>query len=345
MSKRVARNLYSPKDEIVLSHYGEILRQLVVERGGNGERLLEGTGIRPAVLSNAEGRLSYQQFSSLIRNALRETHEPALGVFFGQRLNPMTHGVLGQAVMTASTIQQALEIVVKYYKTRFSAITLDFSIEGSFAVIQLDEHINFGDLKPFIVEMLFVSIIEGALVLFGPRLTEGGMTHLSYPQPDYVEHYRPFFRDQVVFEQPLNQLRFSAQFLQLPMAMANPVARQLAERKCEEQLRELQGKESLVAQVRQMLESSEDRIPSMDEVAGILCVTPRTLRRQLQSFDTSYQDLLAEVLCQRAQQLLLTTDKTVEEIASLLGYQDPSNFGRAFRRWTGLSPREFRERG
>src|SRR5690606_27931732 len=243
LSKRVVRNLYSPKDEIVLSHYGEILRQLVVERGGNGERLLEGTGIRPAVLSHAEGRLSYQQFSSLIRNALQETNEPALGVFFGQRLNPMTHGVLGQAVMTASTIQQALEIVVKYYKTRFSAITLDFSIEGSHAVIQLDEHINFRDLTLFIVEMLFVSIIEGGRVLFGRRLREGGMTHLSDPQRDDVDQYGPFFLDRVACEQPLNRLRFCAHWRQPPMAGADPVARQVAERNCEEQLRELQGKE------------------------------------------------------------------------------------------------------
>lgn len=344
MSKRTARNL-SSKDEIVLSHYGEILRQLVIERGGDGERLLAGTGIRPSVLTNAQERLSYQQFVALIRNALQETNEPALGIFFGQRLNPMTHGVLGQAVMTASTIQQALEIVVKYYKTRFSAITLNFAIEGNEAVIQLDEHINFGDLKPFIVEMLFVSIIEGGLVLFGPRLLDGGMTKLSYPQPDYLEHYRPFFRDQLEFDQPLNQIRFSAQFLQLPMLMANPVARQLAEQECEEQLRDLQGKESLLAQVRKMLESSEDRILTMEEVADRLFVTARTLRRQLQVFETSFQDLQSEVLCQRAQRLLLTTDRTVEEIASQLGYQDPSNFGRAFRRWTGLSPSEFRLRG
>lgn len=342
MRSHSLKHLYLPKDEMILSHYGEILRQLVIERGGDGERLLDGTGIRPAVLANAEGRLSYEQFISLVRNAIRLTNEPALGVYYGQRLNPMTHGSLGQAVMSAANIQEALEIMMKYYKTRLAAITFSFFVEGDRAIIQLEEHINLGDLKPFLVEMIFVSIIEIGRFLFGPMIFIGGRCQLSFPRPDYVSAYRPFFFDQVDFDQPHNRLIFAAEHLRLPMALANPVARQLAERQCEEQLREVQQKLSLVAQVRGMLEDEEDKIPSMEEIAARLHVTSRTLRRQLQAFNTSYQELLTEVRCQRAVRLLESTNKSIEEIADQLGYSDASNFGRAFRKWTGRKPSDYR---
>jgi AraC-like DNA-binding protein len=80
----------------------------------------------------------------------------------------------------------------------------------------------------------------------------------------------------------------------------------------------------------------------MEEIAEDLHMSSRTLRRQLQQFDTSFQDLLTDVRKQRALTLLKTTDKPIDQIAAELGYSDPSNFGRAFRKWIGKSPSDWR---
>ena len=142
----------------------------------------------------------------------------------------------------------------------------------------------------------------------------------------------------ITFNSHSNQLRFDKQYLTLPMVLANSVARRLAEQKCEEQLKAVDDIDSIVAKVRRCLQSDPDSIPTMDEVSERLHMTSRTLRRQLQSFGTSFQDLLSDIRKTRAVQLLQNTDKSVDDIAFELGYSDPSNFGRAFKKWTGKSP-------
>ena len=336
------RDLYPLKDDVILIHYGEILRQLVIARGGDSSALLEGTGIRPSFLANAEGFLSYAQFSRLVHNAIELTQDPSLGLHFGRCLNPMTHGILGQAILSAADIQQALEILTKYFRTRIAAIRISFFVDGKEAVVQLDEVAELGELKIFLIEAVLVSVIEIGRCFFGQRVTVGGRCLFNYHRPAYDERYPEFSFENAEFSQPHTQLRFPARFLKLPMALANPVARELAERQCEAFLREQESKQTVVAKVQSMLELSEDELPDMEEIAARLCVTSRTLRRQLKTYNTSYQEILAEVRCRQALRLLQYSNKSVDEIAQRLGYTDPSNFGRAFRKWTGRAPGDVR---
>ncbi len=336
------RDLYPLKDDVILIHYGEILRQLVIERGGDSEALLTGTGIRPTYLANAEGFLSYAQFSQLVQNAIDLTQDPALGLHFGRRLNPMTHGILGQAFLSATDIQQALEIFAKYFRTRIAAIRISFAVDGKEAVVQLEEVAELGALKVFLIEAVLVSVIEIGRCFFGSRVTVGGRSLFNYHRPAHGDHYPEFSFENAEFSQAHTQLRFPARFLKLPMTLANPVARELAERQCEAFLRELESKQTVVAKVQSMLELSEDELPAMEEIAARLCVTSRTLRRQLKTYNTSYQQILAEIRCRQALRLLQYSSKSVDEIAQRLGYTDPSNFGRAFRKWTGQAPGDVR---
>jgi AraC-like DNA-binding protein len=83
--------------------------------------------------------------------------------------------------------------------------------------------------------------------------------------------------------------------------------------------------------------------PSLAEVASMLHLSPRTLRRRLAEEGTSYRTLLDEVRGQLAEELLLNEQLTVEEVAQRLGYAETSSFTHAFRRWTGQGPRALRD--
>jgi len=329
---------------ILLAHYGEILFELAVEMGADPEALLEGTQIREAVLRNPNAVLSYDQLIFLVKNALKLTNEPALGLYFGTRLKFTTHGAMAQAAVSSATLGDALKNIIRYYRTRFAFIDMSFFIDGKEAVLQLDEKLGLGDLRPFLVESLLVAIIDVGQFLFGNTLIRQGRCLISYPAPHYKKSYHNFFFDNVSFDCGHNQLRFDAQFLSLPMALANQVAQRLAQEECEKQLEKLDKQESIVTRVTQMLNADPEHIPSMEQIADTLHVTTRTLRRQLASFDTSFQNVLSEVRKSRALKLLKTTNKSVEEIAHLLGYSDPSNFGRAFRKWMGKSPKAIRDK-
>jgi len=82
--------------------------------------------------------------------------------------------------------------------------------------------------------------------------------------------------------------------------------------------------------------------PAVEEVAGLLCVSVRTLQRLLNKAGVSYSDLVERCRCRAACEALAVMKTPVQDIAVKLGYADASGFARAFRRWTGLSPRAYR---
>lgn len=331
-----------PQEAMIQAHYGEILYDLVLEKGGDSEAILANTGIRRDLLLSPDAYLSYQQFVQLVKNALMISKEPALGIEFGSRLKFTTHGALAQASLSCANLREAIEALVKYYKIRFALVEFEFFTDGSEAVIQIDENLGLGDLKRVLIEALFVAIMEVNEFLFGSKLVKTGRCLISYPAPSYVDAYRRYFHDMVEFDAGVNQLRFQREFLDEPMALANPVAKRRAEQQCEAELQAVLHNESIVQKVQKLLFTKGAPIPSMEDVAERLNMTTRTLRRQLQSFDTSFQDILADARKQRAIQLLKSTNRHIDEIAYELGYSDPSNFGRAFRKWTGKAPSDFR---
>ncbi len=352
------KSVYQAGDAILLAHYGEILYELAIEKGADPELLLKGTGIRESVLRNPDASLTYEQFIELVSNALTLTNEPALGLYYGTRLKFTTHGPMGQAFISSETLSDAIASIIKYYRTRLAFIKMTFFIDEDDAVIQLDENLGSGVFKSFLIEALFVSILDVSTFLFGTKLAQTGSCRVNYSAPDYVNQYFSFFVNSgrtssdvsvekltqiVTFNAPSNQLRFDKKFLTLPMVLANSVARRVAEQKCEEQLKAVSDVDSIVDKVMRCLQSNPEEIPTMDAVAESLYMTTRTLRRQLQVFGASFHDMLADIRKRRAFELLQNTDKSVDEIAYELGYSDPSNFGRAFRKWTGKSPSSTRK--
>ena len=96
--------------------------------------------------------------------------------------------------------------------------------------------------------------------------------------------------------------------------------------------------------VRQALLSQTDKLPGLAEIAASQHISSRTLIRRLKKGNTSYQAILEDVRKTMALDYLMNSGMNVASIAYRLGYQDPSNFGRAFRSWFGVSPGSYRRR-
>ena len=121
-----------------------------------------------------------------------------------------------------------------------------------------------------------------------------------------------------------------------------PIARRVAERECERQLKVQQQGGNLTQRIQQRLASCQGAYPGIVDIAADENVSSRTLIRHLRDEGTTYQQLLDTVREELACWLLLQSDLPVEAIAERLGYEDTSNFSRTFRRWVGVTPRDFR---
>lgn len=332
----------NPDEYSISAEYAPLLLSLLERYNVTEAQLLEGmdTSALPD-WREPGGRLPLHQFQVLIRRAMELANAPWLGWEFGATLTLSSHGFLGYAAMSSETLRDALELAVKFFRTRGTIIDLQYFVEGDTAVIQVDELVALNDLAPFMVESLFSSLHFMGVKLLG-ELPMDGELRFAFPEPAYFERFKALVPVPVLFDCAYNQMRFPASRLDQQLRFADPRLARMAEAQCEQELASIKSPPKLLGQVRRIILGESGRFPAVDEAASELHMSSRTLKRKLQQLGTSYQKILDDLRKGLAVEYLAQTDMTVDEIAIQLGYSDASNFARAFRRWTGRSPSDYR---
>lgn len=244
--------------------------------------------------------------------------------------------------MSAANLQDAIQLMLKYFKTRTQALEVYFQIENDYAVIKIEEAILLEELLPFIVETMFSSLYSTSNSVLGKIDNSEVEVRLSYPKPDYAAKYETNFPMKISYDRSCNEIRFPVALLEQSLVFSDPTNSKLAESECEKQLELTEDYESILAKVRRLLTQNPGHFPNLEKVAEACNTSPRTLKRRLKMLNTSYQEILDNARKRIAVDHLANTNKTVDEIAGLLGYNDPSNFGRAFKKWKGMSPSGYR---
>lgn len=327
--------------------YAVYLLSLVTERGHSASDILAGTQLAEADLFLPNRRIQGQQYGLMLANALQLTSDPALAYELGLRSQLTQHGFVGFGMMSSSTLEEAIALGQRYLQARAPLFTSTIQYHNEWVVVELVETLSLGVMKSFTCDIVLVELC----CLFN-RLLSGQPTPsqwrseicVPYPEPAHYAAWRerlPKFH----FNQTSMQIRFPAALLSQRIATANPATAQLAIAQCEHELAELAAEENRdpwVAQALELLSSQLERFYCLPELAERMKLSERTLKRRLYEAGTSYQCLLDEARKQRATTLLKQSQYSIAQVANALGYQDPANFTRAFRQWTGYSPSAFR---
>ena len=147
----------------------------------------------------------------------------------------------------------------------------------------------------------------------------------------------------VVFGGQTTKLFLDVSFLTKPLATADPDTEKTTTQICQEMLSRVEDQNGIIREVNELILNNSGNYPSLTDAANYLCISPRTLRRELKKSNTTYQQMLDNTRSTIAKELLLNTTKTTSEIGYELGFKDTSNFNRAFKKWTGVSPGQFRK--
>ncbi len=322
--------------------YASLLADLLAERGIEPARLLLDTGIEVSEMKALDGRLNGRQFLALLRNARQLVPDPALGFSFGLQLKLSTHGFLGFAAMSASTLGEALELAARYFRTRFDFISLVYYRQQGFGVLEMYEAVPMGEAYPFMMEAFMTSFAVMCFNLLGEIPCDIEVRRTCAKPPYFDEAVRRFNARPVYFNQTVDQILIPEALLQRRLSLSDPVARQLAEAQCERELQSIRRQDDVVYRVTRALKDFDAAWPGLEQVARHLHLSPRTLKRHLHDRGTSFQTIVDEVRLAQARLLLSETGKSLDAIAATLGYSDTSNFNRAFKRWVGVSPAAFR---
>ncbi|HEX4845277.1 MAG TPA: AraC family transcriptional regulator [Geothrix sp.] len=322
--------------------YARLLVELCQRWHVAPEELMADTALARVEPHVLDVRLTPLEFNLLVARALRLTGEPALGYHFGLQTKLSAHGFLGYAVMTSATLGDAIALTEKFFGTRSGALDFRFFVEGETAVVQID---NTADIKPpfaFPYESLLIGLCHAGAYITGESSMDAEIW-IDFPEPAYYQAHAHLLPCPIRYGKGLNQLRFPARLLQKPLLLADATATQLAREQCERELEALSSK-PLVTRVRALLGEDMSTMPDLETVARRCCMSARSLKRKLAEQGVSFSELVAEMRHDEAVLLLAEGRLSIEQIAERLGYRDPANFTRAFKAWTGSTPRQYRDR-
>ncbi|OEC41880.1 AraC family transcriptional regulator [Pseudomonas sp. 1D4] len=315
-----------------------------LEMGGvDCRRLFPELGLDYAALFDADARFPQDGMTRLWLRAVELSGNPAIGLNMAKVVRPASFHVVGYALMSSRTLNEGFARLVRYQRIIAEGADLSFRPTPEGYELRLAIH---GDRLPPARQSAEASMAY--CLAFCRWMTGRAINPLEIrfqgPAPADVEPYRQVFQAPLRFGAEHYALRFSRADMDTPLPTANESLAQLHDRFAGEYLARFAGSRvtHLARQVLcRLLPQGE---PKREVVASALHLSQRTLQRRLQEEGTRFQQLLDDTRRELAEQYLAQPNLTLLEIAYLLGFADPSNFFRAFRRWFDATPGEYRAR-
>lgn len=318
-----------------------ILLAYVATLGVSSQAALRGTRIKTERLAEPGAAVFHDDFVTLLNNCLRLTEEPALVLYFGQRVTLTALGVLGYALLCCSDLKQLLGLLSRYHLLISPNCDIRVATERDYVAMSVHGGMLGTTIEPVDCELFFAAANACLHNLFAATRFNV-KARFTYPAPSYAAAYRELFGDDVLFDCTENQLLVSAELLTKPLQFANPTMLKLYQHQCDEVLAKMDQSAEYMRQVKRLLLATPGEFPAIEVVAAQMNLGVRTLRRRLDTEGTSYKSIVQQLRCELAETYLRASPLSIFEIADMLGYQDVSNFRRAFINWKGVSPAQYR---
>ncbi|PJZ44893.1 MULTISPECIES: AraC family transcriptional regulator [Leptospira] len=320
-----------------ISHTIEILKSHKIPL----KRIFEGTKLLPNDLSNPEKYIQTEEELQLLRNIQRVAQIPELGLLLGKEYHIGLMGDLGMAAMLSNTLYEALKLLFKYTELTLTFFEYELFVKGGYLYLNAKELLDLSDLRIFLCEREFSSIIRFCSDILGTPL-KIKLVSLTYEKPKYINLYKEIFNCPVEFGKQRNQFVIDANHLHQHLPKANGLLQKKYAAECNEKYNYLRSEKSLYEKVNERFRINGIE-NTMEEMAKKMKISTRTLRRRLKNEGITYKHIANDIIKNKAFRLLESTNLSIEKISEKLGYSDPANFYHAFKNWTGTTPRKFRE--
>jgi AraC-like DNA-binding protein len=315
--------------------------QSVRARNLNADELLANVGLSPTLLQTPQARVSAQHYGALWRSIALALDDE----FFGQdsrRMKAGSFAMLCHAVLGCATLRQALDRSLRFYALILDDILGVAVHDAREAKIILRERAAGASQRVFAHELLLMLLHGVSCWLVGRRIPIL-RAEFSYAEPAHSAEYRLMYCADLSFSRPNTMIAFDASYLDLPVVQNEKSVKEFLRTAPESILLKYKNGNSLNARVRRRLRQfPPGEAPDFEGLAEELNMTPATMRRRLHEEGASYQSIKDQLRRDLAISYLSHSGRTVMDIALELGFSERSAFHRAFRKWTGASPGEFR---
>jgi AraC-like DNA-binding protein len=316
----------------------DVLRECGVDPGP----VLARAGIDERLFESAENRVSFGVMAGLVHEAIAATDCPHFGLLLGRRFSPATMGAVFQLMKHSGSLRDALRALVLHLHVhdRGGVCFVLHPCPGEVGVVYGIYHRGGIDVAP-LYDVAIAIVFSALRDLCGPRWQPLRIT-FPHRRPASLAPYRRLFGAPLVFDAEHASVVFADHWLDEPLQGADPAVQAAIE----QLIREKDAAEALAFtdRVRRVLRSMVlTGTATADQVSFMFAMSRRTLHRELAAEGTSLRQLAIETRFEVARQLLNESDMPAGEIAAVLHYADSSAFSRAFKEWSGTSPREWRQ--
>lgn len=308
----------------------------------DSDAFLRSLNLDPQAFRSPDARISVETYLRIQDEAAEYTHDPCFGLHMGEYAEAGSWSILGFVMMNCKTLAEASEKA-----GRFSRI-IGNMIEAK-AVMGLGKVKMVFFTPPGVpaqtrhcYESTLSSSVRMMRLLTGRELSPLEVT-FKYPEPEDRGEYERIFKCPVRFGRKETSMSLSWELGNTPIPLANAALLASFEQLAEETLVELdRQREHTRAVTRIILARLDDDALSIDKVARAMAVSVRTLQNRLADEGVVFSDLHKDIRHRLARKYL-QDQYTVEQITYLLGFSEPSSFSKAFKKWSGMTPREYRE--
>lgn len=324
----------------VAPHHIRTLADAVAAKGVALHEFFERGGVQEAQL---DSWFTLAELDRLTVLATEMTRDPALGLMWGEQSSNLQYDLIPILVAQAPSLRSSIELAMRYQMMFAERPEIDFTEKGGMAQFRCDPLALTDIGRRVRSEMLVLTLTRMLRLLGGPAGAVIRRVSFKHAAPVHLAEYERLFGSGVVrFDQPYYGIDFSYTALDSAQPTRNAELYNRIEQQVERGLARAVRDHSCVQQVLAYIRPRLMQTPEITEVARALGISERSLRRKLSAEGSSFSQVVEQTQLEIAIELLAYSATPIKEVAHLLGFASTSGFHRAFTRWTGTSPTQYR---
>jgi AraC-like DNA-binding protein len=319
--------------------------EVAARAGVDRTELLAAARIDAGLLDAVDARIDFDDFARFQTVAIDLTGDEALGLHVAENATEAAFDLVAHLIAHAPTLRAGIELCLRFQRLFTDDSELTLTEEDDLARIRLDYRRATPRSDRMHAEFVMVGVLRlvrtfaGAVPVCAARF--------EHPRPDHHHEYGRIFGGAERFRQPMTAIELERKFLERPGQYYHAELYDVLRAQADRALLRVTRGVSHADRLRQYLLAHPPigaTTPDMAAVARELGMSVRSLRRRLADEGASYKVLFDEALAVAAMRMLGDSRRTIQDIALAMGFSDPSAFHRAFKRWTGMTPVQYRSR-
>lgn len=306
--------------------------------------VLAAAGIPAELLVAPNARVPAASFAALWLAVAREIDDE----FFGldrRRMKVGSFALLCHAVLDSENLDRAVKQVLRGFAVFLDDIGADLRLEEQEAVIAIANRIEQPQARRF-AEETFLVMVHGLMCWLTGKRIPLSSAEFAHSRPAHAHEYTVMYSQTLRFHAEVTAIRFDAKLLSAPIVQNARTLKQFLRTAPQSVFLKYKNEDSWTARLRRRMRGSigDTEWPTLEALAREFNLAPTTLRRRLDGEGASYQGIKDELRRDTAIHHLCTTALSIADIGGLLGFQETSAFHRAFKKWCGVQPGEYRLR-